>query len=229
MDISFYENNSEHMQFLKTCKLQALSYYSKLDSDKITFKDELVEYYFQMERGKCTNNLSIFFSNIHKQIEILVNSSITDIISIDKLKEDLESKRVKNYKNEELWKNIFYIKDGETDSTEYSTFKKTSKRSRLSYTSKINIFYFYFIGGNESNDSYRKKYFNYYSTNDINLMRNYFNHGYYQGSEENTERIKQIKQNNTNNLVWFYRKYLTILYSIIKAYNENILAKALKL
>ena len=205
MDISFYENNSEYMQFLKTCKLQAESYYSKLDKDKCNFKDELIDCYFQMERGKQTNNLNLFFTNIHKQIEILINSSILDIITINKLKSDLDNKKIKNYNKEEkfLWESgVFYIKDG--TSREYEKFKTNPIISNLSFTSKINIFYVYFIGGSFSDNTLRIKSLNFKITNNINDLRNYFNHGNYQGSEKQMKIISTVKKENDDNLMWFY-------------------------
>lgn len=233
-DLAFYENNIEHFQFLKTCLLQAESFYKFVDVKVYPFKDELVQCFFLMERAKNTNELKIFFSNLHKQIEILVNFSLENFIGMPQLLSDLENKEIKaqDEKLMKLWSaGIFYIREG--ISKDMENFKRNPNIGNLSFSAKMNIFYVYFIDNDLS--VYRinlkgktiYKRFDYSGplpiirTNQINTLRNKFNHGGFRPSPSQQRDIDEAFDTNEKDIRNFYIRYYKILVKIYSVFQEQ--------
>ncbi len=61
----FYDDisNMEQVKFLKTCRLQAHTFYKNLKCSE-DLKKRLMDYYFLMEKGRLTNNISIRFFKV---------------------------------------------------------------------------------------------------------------------------------------------------------------------
>lgn len=223
-NIEFYEKNIEHLQFVKTCLLQAHSFYENFPENLDGFeKAEIINYFFEMEKGKCTNQLDKFFINIHKQIESFLNYSILNIITLKKLKNDFQ-KTIKNSNGEvtPLHENIFY------GDKEYNLIKEYGLEiSSLSFTAKINIFYIYFIESNQSrkgsnHSTYRHKKLPYPVTNIIHDMRNFYSHGNYQASEKKMRKIKEVIEKHQTKLYWFYIDYYKVLYTIKESFVNKL-------
>ncbi len=84
--IKFYETNLEILQILKSLEKRSTDFYKKFSVDSL--KAELASCFFEMNKAEICNNLPEYFFHLQKQIEIIIDYSIKNIITIDKIKED---------------------------------------------------------------------------------------------------------------------------------------------
>ncbi|GEO03352.1 hypothetical protein AAE02nite_10160 [Adhaeribacter aerolatus] len=92
--VKFYEDNLENLQLLRCVRKKADDFYKYLFVPDL--KNELVLCFFDMDKAAMFNNLDKFFFNLQKQIEIIIDYSLKSIITLDKLKLDSKTKKIKD-------------------------------------------------------------------------------------------------------------------------------------
>lgn len=206
MELSFYEREIESLQLAKSCFQQAVSFYQKYDG---RHKEELVRCYSKMKKAECLNDLKVYFPSMHMQLEIILNSTLKDFIGIEKIITDLEKDiEVKDQSSVPLFENIFWWDEEKKQFAGYQKFKKERKISNLSFSNKVNLFYFYLV--NVADYDVKERYhspYNYYTTTKINEFRNKYSHGNFSTSNKAEIRMKKVLDQNKNNLDTFFITY----------------------
>lgn len=82
--LNFYESNLELLQILKSIKKRSIDFYNNFRVSEL--KNELSLTFFEMNKAEICNNLPVFFFNLQKQIEIIIDYSIKSKITMEKLR-----------------------------------------------------------------------------------------------------------------------------------------------
>lgn len=225
--VKFYEANLEMLQILKSLKKRGDDFYK--DFKVAELKAELSNLFFEMNKAEICNNLPEYFFQLQKQIEILLDYTIKELIKFDKVKNDSKSVDIQDKDGNHIklgtW--LFNIENKEDFNSEVDAidFKK------ISISTKLNIFYVYVISRNpnektniKGNQKFKRNFgeFNIYITNTMIAFRNKMSHGNVELTEGQIKSIEDAKKKNDENLYFFYVNYQKLLYSIVSKVNLKV-------
>ncbi|WP_205503388.1 hypothetical protein [Rufibacter psychrotolerans] len=133
--VKFYEDNLENLQLLRCIRKKAEDFYKELVTPKI--KEDLVLCFFEMEKAAALNNLDRFFFNLQKQIEILIDYAIKNLITLERIKIDSKTKKILDIDGNEtlLADEFFSIKYKVESHDESKKFIKSSTGDNILFTS----------------------------------------------------------------------------------------------
>lgn len=144
--IKFYESNLELLQILKSIRKRSIDFYNNFKVSEL--KDELSLTFFEMNKAEICNNLPVFFFNLQKQIEIIIDYSIKNKITMEKLRNNSMNHFIPNDDGSEIPIGCYFF------NFEYPPAKEdTSKKYLIKKSDKGNTS-FKVVDSNENFNEY---------------------------------------------------------------------------
>ncbi|OJV30071.1 MAG: hypothetical protein BGO32_02495 [Bacteroidetes bacterium 37-13] len=219
--IKFYEANVEILQILKSLRKRGEDFYKNFKVTELI--PELSNSFFEMNKAEICNNLAEFFFQLQKQIEAIIDYTIKELITLDKIKADSKAVEILDVNGNKikLGASLFNIENDELFESKIDAIDY----KKISITTKINIFYAYLISKNpnEKNDKgfvRNSTKFNIYSINTMVAFRNKLSHGNVELTESQKKSIGDAEKKNEDNLYFFYGNYYRLLYEIVSKVNN---------
>lgn len=220
--IKFYEANVEILQILKSLRKRGEDFYKDFKIPEL--KIELSNSFFEMNKAEICNNLAEFFFQLQKQIEAIIDYTIKELITFDKVKSDSKTMNIldKDGNQIKLGTSLFNIQN---DASFESKIDAMDYR-KIAITTKLNIFYVYLVSNNPNarnpNGTFVRNStkFNIYSINTMVAFRNKLSHGNVELTDAQKKSITDAQQKNEDNLYFFYGSYYGLLYEIVSKVNN---------
>lgn len=220
--IKFYEANVEILQILKSLRKRGEDFYKNFKVPELI--PELSNSFFEMNKAETCNNLAGFFFQLQKQIEAIIDYTIKEMITLDKIKSDSKTVNISdnNGINVKLGTSLFNIENNEFFDTKIDAIDY----KKISITTKLNIFYVYLVSNNP-NEKNAKGFvrnstkYNIYSINTMVAFRNKLSHGNVELTDAQKKSISDAEKKNEDNLYFFYGSYYGLLYDIVSRVNNT--------
>lgn len=230
VNYSLIEENVDLLRIYKSIQRRAESFYK--GTRVIDKKEDLLKLFFKMDKAAICNDIRDFSSYLYMQLGILLNFALFKQITLDKFKNDLTNgvevinlKGVNTKLSEKLFGYMYPGKEKINNSPEewMTNFISELRNKDISFTTKVDIFYYYYINTNER---YKRDLLDYRITNAVAGFRNLNSHGAAQLNKTQKKAVEMALSRNQESYYMFFVEYYQILYKIHSELNKREQSKS---